>query len=420
MSHAARTLALPSVRPRPSPGPRLAHAQRALYDFIRGPTPGGTFKVPFPSPKVVGVCQSRGSRPYQEDAVSIHALSLDDDALAAPGWDASRAGPPALARQVAYFGIFDGHGGASVSQHVRDHLARAIESVAPADAAPAVDATLALGGYFRRWKGGALARWARTGASKLAPVEGGPAGEGTGGGDGLTLEERLTLAFLKTDKDVRDTIDSSARCGSTASVVLLHSRDAPAQPYWAAKRLALTVAHCGDTRVILCHNAAGEARALTERHHGEARVEAARLRRMGADRLVADSFGESRWMGAIENTRGFGDFEYKPSGVTAEPEVSTTEIDGAAHAFVILATDGLTSLLSDQELVDLCRAASDPTRAARAVVHFAEDLGAQDNCSVVVVPLAGWGKVGGKDTTEARREYRRRQAGMTSNRMARM
>jgi protein phosphatase PTC6 len=34
-------------------------------------------------------------------------------------------------------------------------------------------------------------------------------------------------------------------------------------------------------------------------------VEATRLRRMGADRLVADSFGESRWMGVIENTRGW-------------------------------------------------------------------------------------------------------------------
>lgn len=42
---------------------------------------------------------------------------------------------------------------------------------------------------------------------------------------------------------------------------------------------------------------------MTERHHAEARVEASRLRRMGAGRLVMDSFGESRWMGAIENTR---------------------------------------------------------------------------------------------------------------------
>jgi protein phosphatase PTC6 len=59
-----------------------------------------------------------------------------------------------------------------------------------------------------------------------------------------------------------------------------------------------------DTRVLLCPRTTGSVVALTEKHHAEARVEAARLRRMGAGRLVADSFGESRWMGAIENTRG--------------------------------------------------------------------------------------------------------------------
>lgn len=59
-----------------------------------------------------------------------------------------------------------------------------------------------------------------------------------------------------------------------------------------------------DTRVLLCNIKEGEVIALTEKHHAEARVEADRLRRMGADRLIADSFGETRWMGAIENTRG--------------------------------------------------------------------------------------------------------------------
>lgn len=56
--------------------------------------------------------------------------------------------------------------------------------------------------------------------------------------------------------------------------------------------------------MLLCERSDGQVIALTEKHHAEARVEAARLRRMGAGRLVADSFGESRWMGAIENTRG--------------------------------------------------------------------------------------------------------------------
>lgn len=49
---------------------------------------------------------------------------------------------------------------------------------------------------------------------------------------------------------------------------------------------------------------------------------------MGAGLLVSDSYGESRWMGAVENTRGFGDGRWKPSGVTVEPQVETRVVDG--------------------------------------------------------------------------------------------
>lgn len=206
-----------------------------------------------------------------------------------------------------------------------------------------------------------------------------------------------------------------------------------------------------DTKILLCHKPTGKVETLTEKHHAEARVEAARLRRLGG-RLVADSFGEARWMGAIENTRGFvvflglqpvtntlwnsfGDGDWKPSGVTAEPEVTSHVLNGQFmgdsqehrltfagedYAYMILVTDGLTSLMSNQEIVDLGRDAMDPTRAAATIVHFAEDLGAQDNCTCIVVPLAGWGNVGGNDDTEARREYRRQQAGLLNTRMQRM
>lgn len=76
--------------------------------------------------------------------------------------------------------------------------------------------------------------------------------------------------------------------------------------------------------------------------------------------------------------------------------------------------------MSDQEIIDLARSARDPTRAARSIVDFAEDLGATDNCTCIVVPLKGWGRVGGKDTTAERRVYRSRQAGQMSGRMRRM
>lgn len=76
--------------------------------------------------------------------------------------------------------------------------------------------------------------------------------------------------------------------------------------------------------------------------------------------------------------------------------------------------------MSNQEIVDLTRNASDPSRASKSILNFAEDLGAQDNCTVMVVPLAGWGKIGGIDETEERREYRKRKAVELNTRMQRM
>ncbi len=34
-------------------------------------------------------------------------------------------------------------------------------------------------------------------------------------------------------------------CGSTASIAILHSLDAPATPFFSAQKIALTVAHVG-------------------------------------------------------------------------------------------------------------------------------------------------------------------------------
>lgn len=60
--------------------------------------------------------------------------------------------------------------------------------------------------------------------------------------------------------------------------------------------------------------------------------------------------------------------------------------------------------------MDLARGMSDPQQAASAIMSFAEELGSEDNATVVVVPLAGWGHIRGPDKTKELREYRRRQA----------
>jgi len=64
-------------------------------------------------------------------------------------------------------------------------------------------------------------------------------------------------------------------------------------------------------------------------------------------------------------------------------------------------SDGISSLLSDPEIADLVRTCAKlgPEVAAREIVRFAEELGAEDNCTAVVVPLKGW-NTRVKDTTK--------------------
>lgn len=55
------------------------------------------------------------------------------------------------------------------------------------------------------------------------------------------------LADDKADKNVLtgEMADKAQRCGSTASIALLHSLDEPAQPYWSSRKLNLIIGHCG-------------------------------------------------------------------------------------------------------------------------------------------------------------------------------
>lgn len=101
---------------------------------------------------------------------------------------------------------------------------------------------------------------------------------------------------------------------------------------------------------------------------------------------------------------------FKPYGVTAEPEVKTKLLHGSDWAYIVLCTDGISSVLSDAEIVDLARNARDPKVAAKTIMDFAEELGSDDNLTAMVVPLAGWGKITGPDRTKELREFRRNEA----------
>lgn len=76
---------------------------------------------------------------------------------------------------------------------------------------------------------------------------------------------------------------------------------------------------------------------------------------------------------------------------------------------MVFVSDGVSSVVSDEEVVGLARGAKDPKEAADRILAFAEEMGSEDNATAIVVPLAGWGKIEGPDKTKDFREYRSRQ-----------
>lgn len=200
--------------------------------------------------------------------------------------------------------------------------------------------------------------------------------------------------------------------GSTASIALI-STPTPT-PFWhPASPSTITVAHVGDTRILLCRTSDGKAVPLTINHHPDTPVEATRLRRY-ATTFVTDSFGEER-MGGLANTRAFGDIGSKRLGVSAEPQVTKTDLAPAEYAFIVLMSDGISGHLSDQEIVDVVKEARTPAQAAQDLTGFAVEVAdSADNATCLVVRLGGWERRseggGGSMGTKEQRDYRRQAA----------
>lgn len=200
--------------------------------------------------------------------------------------------------------------------------------------------------------------------------------------------------------------------GSTASIALI-STPTPT-PFWhPASPSTLITAHCGDTRILLSRTADGAAVPLTTNHHPSTPVEASRLRRYAAS-FVTDSFGEERVLG-LANTRAFGDIQSKRIGVSAEPQITTTQLKAAEYSFAVLMSDGVSGVLGDQEVVDVVKEARTPEAAARDLVSFATEVGETgDNATALVVRLGGWERRGeggeGALGTRELREWRKNEA----------
>lgn len=117
-----------------------------------------------------------------------------------------------------------------------------VESVTPEDMPAVIETTAELGGYFRRWRGGELQRW----------TQWNPSGHKANAQDGMTIDERLTLAFLKVKTQrgrannrlttkcilrLQTLITVARRRAWCSSRVWIHPRSHISRPRWSISLL---------------------------------------------------------------------------------------------------------------------------------------------------------------------------------------
>ncbi|XP_057468800.1 probable protein phosphatase 2C 11 isoform X1 [Actinidia eriantha] len=247
-------------------------------------------------------------------------------------------------QMVAFFGVFDGHGGSRTAEYLKNNLFKNLSSHPDF----IKDTKSAIG-------------------MKLLHLFLVPISYSSDAPYGINCKILLTAveSFRQTDADYLNGEKGQQKdAGSTASTaVLLGDR--------------LLVANVGDSRVVACRD--GSAIPLSIDHKPDRSDERQRIEQAGGFIIWA---GTWRVGGVLAVSRAFGDKLLKPY-VVAEPEIQDEEIDGID--FIIIASDGLWNVLSNKEAVAIVQDITDAESASRKLIEAAYATGSSDNITCVVV-----------------------------------
>ncbi|XP_051151117.1 probable protein phosphatase 2C 59 isoform X1 [Andrographis paniculata] len=165
--------------------------------------------------------------------------------------------------------------------------------------------------------------------------------------------------FLKSEKN------QNRDAGSTASTAILVGD-------------RLLVANVGDSRAVICRG--GKAFAVSRDHKPDQTDERQRIEDAGGFVMWA---GTWRVGGVLAVSRAFGDRLLKQF-VVADPEIQEEKVDETLE-FLILASDGLWDVVTNEEAVCMTRSIQDPEVAAKRLMQEANQRGSGDNITIVIV-----------------------------------
>ncbi|TXG66870.1 hypothetical protein EZV62_008145 [Acer yangbiense] len=179
-------------------------------------------------------------------------------------------------------------------------------------------------------------------------------------------EHAIKKGYRITDTDILEKTLDLGRGGSTAVTAILINCQ------------KLLVANIGDSRAVVCKN--GVAKQLSVDH--EPSMEKETIESKGG--FVSNFPGDvPRVDGQLAVARAFGDKSLKIH-LSSEPHVEVEMIDDDTE-FIILASDGLWKVMTNQEAVDAIKNIKDARSAAKHLTEEALVRQSTDDISCVVV-----------------------------------
>lgn len=176
----------------------------------------------------------------------------------------------------------------------------------------------------------------------------------------------LKNAYQKTDKDILDPTLHLGKGGSTAVTAILINQH------------KLVVANVGDSRAVISRKGIADQLSIDHEPGREKKL----IESKGG--FVSNIPGDvPRVDGQLAVARAFGDKSLKRH-LSSEPDIKVQIMDEEVEC-IILASDGLWKVMSNQEAVDAIKSHKDPHSAAKHLIEMALSKKSKDDISCIVV-----------------------------------
>ncbi|XP_066255092.1 protein phosphatase 1L isoform X1 [Euwallacea similis] len=187
----------------------------------------------------------------------------------------------------------------------------------------------------------------------------------------INYEKLITDEVLLADERLVEVAKKSMDVAGTTALIAVLERN------------KLIVANVGDSRGVMC-DSKGNAIPLSFDHKPQQMREKKRIREAGG---FVTFNGVWRVAGILATSRALGDYPLKDKKlVIADPDILTFDLKDHRPQFIILASDGLWDIFSNEDAVNFIKERlHEPDFGAKSITLQSYYRGSMDNISVIII-----------------------------------